>query len=92
MDIILGANIGFVTIALHAQYNKNRNGNGHRSNATPVAQKLTKYNGNHIGREHMRNTTRIAMGTDIAQMRPLSQKRSKVLRMQPLSRKRNAIA
>ena len=30
----------------------------------------------------MRNTTRIAMGTDIAQMGPLSQKRSKVLRMQ----------
>ena len=40
MEIILGANIGFVTIALHAQYNKNRNGNGHRSNATPVAETL----------------------------------------------------
>ena len=40
MEIILGANIRFVTISLHAQYNKNRNGNGHRSNATPVKETL----------------------------------------------------
>ena len=30
MEIVLGTNIGFVTIALHTQYKKNRNGNEHR--------------------------------------------------------------